>query len=265
MRGELGSLQLCVRVRCSDASLKMRKEIAAVVFFLMRLVRKNDKLKKKEVEKLAERLTAILHDKFRGHWYPDNPDKGQAYRCIRVSRFQRGDPELQRACEESGVQYPDLGLPKELTVWVDPGEVCCRYGEKNHTFTIVSFSRGEDDDKEDITKRVTSAVDKVTSDYHSGSSEEEESSPKEPHKPAAPPPYLSLQTMCQVPDLIYQPVPPVWQQYHRKKPSLYKGRGLPHFQYGYQQQGRLYKAFQQTHWVLPRPLGGGATARGVVS
>lgn len=47
-------------------------------------------------------------------------------RCIRVSRFQRGDPELQRACEESGVQYPDLGLPKELTVWVDPGEVCCR-------------------------------------------------------------------------------------------------------------------------------------------
>lgn len=47
-------------------------------------------------------------------------------RCIRVNRFQKEDAELLRACAESGVQYKDLGLPKELTLWVDPGEVCCR-------------------------------------------------------------------------------------------------------------------------------------------
>lgn len=48
-------------------------------------------------------------------------------RCIRVNRFHKEDAELLRACAESGVQYKDLGLPKELTLWVDPGEVCCRW------------------------------------------------------------------------------------------------------------------------------------------
>lgn len=48
-------------------------------------------------------------------------------RCIRVNRFHRQDPDLLRACRESGVQYSDLGLPLELTLWVDPGEVCCRW------------------------------------------------------------------------------------------------------------------------------------------
>lgn len=48
-------------------------------------------------------------------------------RCIRVNRFHRQDPELLRACRESGVQYSDLRLPRELTLWVDPGEVCCRW------------------------------------------------------------------------------------------------------------------------------------------
>lgn len=131
-------------------------------------------------------------------------------RCIRVNRFQKEDAELLRACAESGVQYKDLGLPKELTLWVDPGEVCCRwdvtslikkglvlssmcmyvavlgcrfmhllkwprrYGEKNHGFTVASFSSDHDDDKEDVTKRVTSAVERVTSDYHSGSSSDED-------------------------------------------------------------------------------------------
>lgn len=40
--------------------------------------------------------------------------------------IQLQDPLLQQACERSGVQYGDLGLPREITVWVDPGEVSCR-------------------------------------------------------------------------------------------------------------------------------------------
>uniref|UniRef100_A0A4W6EAS7 B-cell translocation gene 3 n=1 Tax=Lates calcarifer TaxID=8187 RepID=A0A4W6EAS7_LATCA len=103
----------------------MRKEIAAVVFFLKRLVKKAEKLESHKVELFVERLAVALQEKFKGHWYPENPSKGQAYRCIRVNRFHRQDPELLRACWESGVQYSDLGLPRELTLWVDPGEVCC--------------------------------------------------------------------------------------------------------------------------------------------
>ncbi|MBN3300129.1 BTG3 protein, partial [Amia calva] len=166
----------------------MKKEIAAVVFFLSRLIWKVAKLEKKKVEEFSERLTAVLQEKFREHWYPDNPVKGQAYRCIRVNRLQREDPELRRACEESRVLYCDLGLPWELTLWVDPGEVCCRYGEKNHAFTVASFPSSSDaDDKEDISKKVTSAVEKVTSDYHSGSSSDEETPRDTQHTHPCPP------------------------------------------------------------------------------
>uniref|UniRef100_A0A8C5DS95 B-cell translocation gene 3 n=1 Tax=Gouania willdenowi TaxID=441366 RepID=A0A8C5DS95_GOUWI len=75
---------------------------------------------------LSFRLTVALQEKFEGHWVPEKPSKGQAYRCIRVNAFHKYDPELLRACRESGVHYGDLGLPWEITLWVDPGEVCGR-------------------------------------------------------------------------------------------------------------------------------------------
>lgn len=59
---------------------KMKNEIAAVVFFFTRLVRKHDKLKKEAVERFAEKLTQILQEKYKNHWYPEKPSKGQAYR-----------------------------------------------------------------------------------------------------------------------------------------------------------------------------------------
>lgn len=43
-----------------------------------------------------------------------------------MNRVQLQDPVLQQACLQSSVRYQDLGLPRELTVWVDPGEVSCR-------------------------------------------------------------------------------------------------------------------------------------------
>lgn len=105
----------------------MKNEIAAVVFFFTRLVRKHDKLKKEAVERFAEKLTLILQEKYKNHWYPEKPSKGQAYRCIPVNKFQRVDPDVLKACENSCILYSDLGLPKELTLWVDPCEVCCRW------------------------------------------------------------------------------------------------------------------------------------------
>ncbi|KAL4608755.1 hypothetical protein GN956_G24857 [Arapaima gigas] len=147
----------------------MKREIAAVVFFLRRLIRKAQKLEMEQVEKFVEQLTVALQEKYKGHWYPKNPSKGQAYRCIRMNKFQREDPELQHACVESGILYKDLGLPWELTLWVDPGEVCCRYGENSYAFTVATFS-GDDEDKEDLTKKTINIIEKVMSDDHSDSS-----------------------------------------------------------------------------------------------
>ena len=60
----------------------MKKEIAAVVFFMKRLIRKTEKLEIEKVEHFVERLAVALHEKYRGHWYPEKPNKGQAFRYI---------------------------------------------------------------------------------------------------------------------------------------------------------------------------------------
>ena len=78
----------------------------------------------------GEELEKALKDKFQGHWYPDKPFKGSAFRCLKT-----GDPidkVLERAARESGVLIQDIleNLPQELAVWVDPGEVSYRIGEK---------------------------------------------------------------------------------------------------------------------------------------
>lgn len=152
----------------------MMREIAAAIFFLKRLLKRNNKLESEKIDLFGERFAFILQDKFKAHWYPDNPSKGQAHRCIRINRVHRQDPDILRACQESGIQYSDLGLPRELTIWVDPGEVCCRLEENKPYFTVATMSNDDEDDKE-VAKKVTRALERVTSDYHSGSSSDEES------------------------------------------------------------------------------------------
>ncbi|XP_034744917.1 protein BTG3 [Etheostoma cragini] len=201
----------------------MKREIAAVVFLLKRLLKTGKNLESHTIDRFVERLAVALQEKFRGHWYPDTPVRGEAYRCIRVNRSQRQDPELLRACQESGIQYNDLELPPELTLWVDPGSVCCRVGEQNPCFSVASFSKTKDEDK-DVAK-VTSALERVTSDYHSGSSSDEESTRA--------PPFALPNTHC-----AYQAT------WHPKKMG-----SRPH--YSFRPRSRPAPTLRPSLWVAP--------------
>ncbi|XP_006628094.1 protein BTG3 [Lepisosteus oculatus] len=232
----------------------MKREVAAAVLFLTRLIRKAEKLEKEKVEELAGRLTEALQEKYRGHWYPDNPSRGQAYRCLRVSRCQP-EPELQRACWETGVHYRDLGLPRELTLWVDPGEVCCRFGEKSHAFTVATFSgAGEEDARKDVARTVASAVERVTSDYHSGSSSDEDSSSRD--APPAPP-FPLLRPVYQVPNFLCQPAP-AWRPLPRRGGSPFEGQSFPRPRPGCPTPGRGAWPSHGGRWALAGPRGGQA-------
>uniref|UniRef100_A0A670YC72 BTG anti-proliferation factor 4 n=1 Tax=Pseudonaja textilis TaxID=8673 RepID=A0A670YC72_PSETE len=160
----------------------MKDEIAAAVFFITRLVKKHNKLNKQQMDKFACTLTTLLFERYKNHWYLDNPTKGQAlFRCIRLNCFQAKDPLLDQACMASDVDFQSLGLPKEMTIWVDPFDVCCRYGEKNPAFTVAHFTGQEDDC--DVSQGIRQAVEKAsstTSDYHSGTSSEEDGTTREP-------------------------------------------------------------------------------------
>ncbi|KAB5522640.1 hypothetical protein PHYPO_G00161820 [Pangasianodon hypophthalmus] len=150
----------------------MKEEIAATVFFVARLAKKHGKLERSCRERFAVAFTSVLFETYKSHWYPEKPCKGQAFRCLRMNKAQLRDPIIDRACKQSGVHYEDLGLPKEITIWVDPGEVSCRYGEKTTPF-CVTLLEGQKGDGE-FSRRINNAVERASSDYHSGTSSDEE-------------------------------------------------------------------------------------------
>lgn len=104
----------------------MKDEIAAAVVFLTRIVKRNTSLTAEQMSKFSEKLALTLIEKFRNHWYEDKPSKGQAYRCIRVSRNEPRDSVINKTAKDCGIHYNHLNLPAELCLWVDPLEVSCR-------------------------------------------------------------------------------------------------------------------------------------------
>ncbi|NXO28453.1 B910 protein, partial [Cisticola juncidis] len=223
----------------------MKDEIAATVFFITKLVKREDKLSKHEMEKFAAKLTTILFEKYKNHWYLDNPSRGQAFRCIRINQHQAQDPLLARACAESDVDFATLGLPKEMTLWVDPFEVCCRYGERSRPFTVAHF---DGDTNPELPQQISLAVGRAALDYHSGTSSDEESFSREPK---AIPTVSNPNSIYQFGDFCKAP-PQAWWQYLHRKPHTVEGS---HFG-----QHRGYRSYKPTaafagprvdryHWI----------------
>lgn len=59
---------------------RMRKEVEAVGILLKTLLTRADMLDPEQVDTFVERVIGLLLMKYKGHWYPDNPTKGQAFR-----------------------------------------------------------------------------------------------------------------------------------------------------------------------------------------
>ncbi|XP_029360633.1 protein BTG4 [Echeneis naucrates] len=147
----------------------MKREVKAGVNFLKRLIVARGKLNETKVELFAEKLQKLLCDQYEDHWYPDCPSKGQAYRCIRINNSMLCDKVILRACAESELTPTELCLPAEITVWIDPLEVCVRSGENSRPFTIASFNGEEEEDEESV-KGEQHSINLDTSDYHSATS-----------------------------------------------------------------------------------------------
>ncbi|XP_047454693.1 maternal B9.15 protein isoform X2 [Mugil cephalus] len=156
----------------------MKREVRAGVNFLKRLVVARGKLSEAKAELFAEKLQKLLCDKYDDHWYPDCPSKGQAYRCIRINNGALCDEVLLKACEESELTPSELSLPLEITLWIDPLEVCARSGENSRPFTIARFDAEEEEEEEEEEEGVKGDGDDSsvvslnldTSDYHSATS-----------------------------------------------------------------------------------------------
>lgn len=105
----------------------MKDEVNAAVDFLAKLVAKNQNLNQDRIEEFRSKLTSTLMSKYKNHWFPDRPSRGQAFRCIRINENIRQDTLLVLVCQDIGINYSDLKMPIELTLWIDPEEVTCRF------------------------------------------------------------------------------------------------------------------------------------------
>nr|XP_033771067.1 protein BTG3-like [Geotrypetes seraphini] len=158
---------------------EMREELCAGIDYLMKMVNRHQKLDRSKVEVFGEKLMEILSQKYTGHWYPESPVKGQAYRCIRINQKQQVDDCLLQACESSGLQYSELSLPKEMSLWIDPKEVSCRLGENSYHFQVrFPGEKNKDIEKRSPSEQETSDYHSEGSDSHADSSDDDESTRK---------------------------------------------------------------------------------------
>jgi protein Tob/BTG len=74
------------------------------------------------------RMEELLMERYRNHWDPSNPNRGSAYRCIRINGC-RLDPVVREAAKVTGLTNISEYLPSQLTLWIDPADVSYRFGE----------------------------------------------------------------------------------------------------------------------------------------
>ncbi|TSY41742.1 Protein Tob2 [Bagarius yarrelli] len=89
-----------------------------------------NKLPRRRADLFGEELERILVSRFKGHWYPEAPLRGSAFRCLHLG--VPGDPVVDLAARRSGLDMEEVraNVPPELSIWIDPYEVSYQIGEK---------------------------------------------------------------------------------------------------------------------------------------
>ncbi|KRZ12945.1 Protein BTG2 [Trichinella zimbabwensis] len=121
----------------NDPALQMEAEVTAAVKFLTDLLHKRC-ICVEAVDRFALCLKKALIRHYREHWYPTEPLRGSAYRCLRING--QLDPVIAKAVRRSQLSLDEVraAYPAELSIWIDPGEVSVRFGEEGSVGVIHS-------------------------------------------------------------------------------------------------------------------------------
>ncbi|XP_034773400.2 protein Tob2-like, partial [Acipenser ruthenus] len=120
----------------------MHVEISVALNFLISHL--HSKLPRRRAQLFGEELARLLRARYEGHWYPERPLRGSAFRCLHIGGVL--DPLLEQAARSSGLDAAEVreNVPQELRVWIDPFEVSYQIGEKGAV--RVLYSEGEEEE-----------------------------------------------------------------------------------------------------------------------
>ncbi|XP_054163671.1 protein BTG2-like [Oppia nitens] len=123
---------------------KMKEEIESAANFLSEFLTK-DLPNLQIAEPFRQRVIAALESHYSGHWFPDRPVKGSAFRCLRINH--KMDPLVSKVGQFVGLNERQLKqlFPHELTLWIDPREVSYRIGENGSICVIYGDLKDSQD------------------------------------------------------------------------------------------------------------------------
>lgn len=110
----------------------MYREIATAAAFLDQTFLGS--VESEKARSFTQNLQSLLSERYSNHWHPQQPNRGEAFRCLRWDATQP-DESLQQAARISNVDLEQV-LPEDLTVWIDPDDVCARIGEGGSIFPL---------------------------------------------------------------------------------------------------------------------------------
>lgn len=103
----------------------MLEEIKSVSLFFTRWL--SEKFDAKVVSEFRSALENELATRYKNHWYPSDPQRGQAFRSILIDGVQT-DPILMDIAIRMGINLVDFEscLPRNCVVFCDPFRAVCK-------------------------------------------------------------------------------------------------------------------------------------------
>ncbi|UJR27737.1 hypothetical protein I4U23_009014 [Adineta vaga] len=125
----------------------MKKEIDVALDLLVAYISHFGSIKEETIEEFRTCLQKNLLERYQGHWYPDIPIKGQAYRSLEFTKQNEYcDVIVSQICRELGFASNLLGIRHDITLWIDPYEVTIRIGnhaspKENQQLLVARFDK----------------------------------------------------------------------------------------------------------------------------
>jgi len=100
----------------------------AACWWATALTRADRNLSSATIKKFRDSLLRGLRCRIEGHWYPENPDRGQGYRALVCA--ETTDGLLLDAADAAGIGASNFRniFPSFTYMWIDPGHVSYRHG-----------------------------------------------------------------------------------------------------------------------------------------